>query len=408
MLTFNKKILIYFIFFLTLVISVILGENSSGGAKIDYLLTKKYIDNFQIDLSLGIELFKNDNQGHLPFFYIFIAYLNSFFGERFVSYLYLIVSSCIPLVFYNVLKKNFSEKSYDTLFFLSLIIFLSPYFRSSTVWITTDNLALLFFFFSINSFLNTQNYQHNYFKNVLLCFFFLVLASYIRQSYALFFIFYFISIQSNLKLLENFYVLIFNFFLSIPALIWVFFIFKFEGIQTGYYWASDYLINILIFTSLFFFYFFPLIFNKHCLSDLNKKFTQKKLLLLFLALLAFLVLVFYDIPELSHGGGVFYKISKVINLNFIIFFSLIGSIILFCLNDLIGKNYLIYLILIFSYPFIYLYQKYYDPLIFILILSLIDSKFIRDLIENSKINIFFVFMYFTLFLIGSNLYYISE
>ncbi len=123
MLTFNKKILIYFIFFLTLVISVILGENSSGGAKIDYLLTKKYIDNFQIDLSLGIELFKNDNQGHLPFFYIFIAYLNSFFGERFVSYLYLFVSSCIPLVFYNVLKKNFSEKSYDTLFFLSLIIF---------------------------------------------------------------------------------------------------------------------------------------------------------------------------------------------------------------------------------------------------------------------------------------------
>ena len=405
MLTTNKKILIYLIFFLTLVVSVILGENSSGGAKIDYLLTKKYIENFQLDLSFGIELFKRDNQGHLPFFYIFIANLNSLLGEKFVSYLYLIVSFCIPLVFYNVLKKNFSEKSYDTLFFLSLIIFLSPYFRSSAVWMTTDNLALLFFLFSINSFLNTQNYQRHYFKNVLLCFFFLILASYIRQTYALFFIFYFISIQSNLKLLENFYVLIFNFLLSIPALIWVFFIFKFDGIQTGYYWASDYLINILIFTSLFFFYFFPLIFNKHSFSDLKKKFSQKKLLLFFLTLLAFCVLIFYDIPELSHGGGVFYKISKVTNLNFIIFFSLIGSIILFCLNDLIGKNYLIYLILIFSYPFVYLYQKYYDPLIFILILSLIDSKLIKDLIENSKINIYFVFIYFTLFLISSNFYY---
>ncbi len=405
MLTTNKKILIYLIFFLTLVVSVTLGENSSGGAKIDYLLTKKYIENFQLDLSFGIELFKRDNQGHLPFFYIFIANLNSLLGERFVNYLYLIVSSCIPLVFYNVLKKNFSEKSYDTLFFLSLIIFLSPYFRSSAVWITTDNLALLFFLFSINSYLNTQNYPHNYFKNALLCFFFLVLASYIRQTYALFFIFYFISIQSKLKLLENFYVLIFNFLLSIPALIWIFFIFKFEGIQTGYYWASDYLINILIFTSLFFFYFFPLILNKYSFRDLNKKFTQKKLLLLFLALLAFLVLVFYDIPELSHGGGVFYKISKVTNLNFIIFFSLIGLIILFGLNDLVKKNYLIYIILIFSYPFVYLYQKYYDPLIFILILSLIESGFIKDLIENNKINIYLVFMYFTLFLIGSNLYY---
>ena len=406
MLTTNKKILIYLMFFVTLVISVILGENSSGGARLDYLLTQKYIESFQIDFKTGIELFKKDNQGHLPFFYIFIANLNSFLGERFVSYLYLIVSSCIPFVFYNVLKKNFSEKSYDTLFFLSLIIFLSPYFRSSTVWITTDNLALLFFLFSINSFLNTRYYQQNHLRNTFLCFFFLVLASYIRQSYALFFIFYFISIQSNLKLIENFYVLMFNFLLSIPALIWVFFIFKFEGVQTGYYWASDYLINFLIFTSLFFFYFFPFILNKYSYSDLNKKFIQKKLLLLFLTLLAFLVLVFYDIPELSHGGGVFYKISKITNLNFIILFSLIGLIILFCLNDLVAKNYLIYLILIFSFPFIHVYQKYYDPLIFIVILSLIDSKFIKDLIENNKINIYLVFIFFTLFLIGSNLYYI--
>ena len=123
-------------------------------------------------------------------------------------------------------------------------------------------------------------------------------------------------------------------------------------------------------------------------------------------MLAFLVLVFYDIPELSHGGGVFYKISKITNLNFIILFSLMGLVILFCLNDLVAKNYLIYLILIFSFPFIHVYQKYYDPLIFIVILSLIDSKFIKDLIENNKINIYLVFIFFTLFLIGSNLYYI--
>ena len=75
-------------------------------------------------------------------------------------------------------------------------------------------------------------------------------------------------------------------------------------------------------------------------------------------------------------------------------------------NDLVKKNYLIYFILIFSYPFIYVYQKYYDPLIFIVILSLVESKFIKDLIENNKINIYLVLMYFFLFLVGSNLYYI--
>ena len=151
MLSLNKKILIYLIFFGSLIASIILGENSSGGAEYDNLITKKYIETFQLNLNEGIELFKKDNQGHLPFFYILIANLNNLFGEKFVNYLYLVISSLIPFVFYNVLKKNFSKKNDNVLFLLSLIIFLSPYFRSSTVWITTDNLALLFFLLSINS-----------------------------------------------------------------------------------------------------------------------------------------------------------------------------------------------------------------------------------------------------------------
>ena len=406
MLSLNKKILIYLIFFGSLIASIILGENSSGGAEYDNLITKKYIETFQLNLKEGIELFKKDNQGHLPFFYILIANLNNLFGEKFVNYLYLVISSIIPFVFYNVLKKNFSKKNDNVLFFLSLVIFLSPYFRSSTVWITTDNLALLFFLLSINSFLSTRIDKKNYLKNSFLCFFFLILASYIRQSYALFFIFYFISIQSKLKLLENFYILIFNFLLSIPALIWIFIVFKFEGIQSGYYWTSNIFINILVFTSLFFFYFFPFVLNKYSLRDFIKKMSDRKFLLMVFFSLALSILIFFNIPILSHGGGVFYKISKITNLNFITVFSILGFFVLICFNDLVKKNYLIYLILIFSYPFIYVYQKYYDPLIFIVILSLVESKFIKDLIENNKINIHLVLMYFFLFLAGSNLYYI--
>ncbi len=406
MLSLNKKILIYLIFFGSLIASIILGENSSGGAEYDYLITKKYIETFQLNLNEGIELFKKDNQGHLPFFYILIANLNNLFGEKFVNYLYLVISSLIPFVFYNVLKKNFSKKNDNVLFLLSLIIFLSPYFRSSTVWITTDNLALLFFLLSINSFLSTRIDKKSYLKNSFLCFFFLILASYIRQSYALFFILYFISIQSKLKLLENFYILIFNFLLSIPALIWIFIVFKFEGIQSGYYWTSNIFINILVFTSLFFFYFFPFVLNKYSLRDFIKKMSERKFLLMVFLSLSLSILIFINIPILSHGGGVFYKISKITNLNFITVFSMLGFLVLICFNDLVKKNYLIYLILIFSYPFIYVYQKYYDPLIFIVIFSLVESKFIKDLIENNKINIYLVLMYFFLFLVGSNLYYI--
>ena len=406
MLTFNNKILIYLIFFCSLIASFILGENSSGGAKLDHLLTKKYIESFQLDLNVGIQLFKIDNQGHLPFFYILVANLNSLLGEKIVSYIYIFISSCIPLVFYNVLRKKFSKESYDRLFFLSLVIFLSPYFRSSAAWLTTDNLALLFFLLSINSFLNVEYFQRDYLKNSFLCFFFLIMACYVRQNYALFFIFYFISIQPKLKLTDNIYILAFSFLLSIPALIWVFLIFKFEGVQTGYYWTSDYVLNILVLSSLFFFYFLPFISNKYGFKHLNNELIKKKFLFLMITLITFLLLILYNIPELSYGGGIFYKIGKLTNLNLIIFFSFLGLVFLFISNDLIKKNYLIYLILLFSYPFIHVYQKYYDPLIFIIILSLINSKFIKDLIENNKINIYFIFVYFISFLIGSNLYYI--
>ena len=52
----------------------------------------------------------------------------------------------VPLVFYKVLKKIYINSDKYYLFLLSLIIFLSPYFRSSAIWFTNDNLGLLFFF----------------------------------------------------------------------------------------------------------------------------------------------------------------------------------------------------------------------------------------------------------------------
>ena len=46
MLSLNKKILIYLIFFGSLIASIILGENSSGGAEYDNLITKKEFPSF--------------------------------------------------------------------------------------------------------------------------------------------------------------------------------------------------------------------------------------------------------------------------------------------------------------------------------------------------------------------------
>lgn len=404
----KKKYLLYLIFFLSLIVSYIFGENSSGGSKYDFLITKKYIDLFSLDLNSGIQVFKDDKQSHFPFFYILISYLNNLFGEKFVDYLYLITSSFIPLIFYKILKKRFSNSNKNILFVLSIIVFLSPYFRSSAVWLTNENFALLFFLFSINSFFNIKIDSQNYFKHTILCFFFLVLASYIRQYYSLFFIFYFFLVMQKLRLKEIFFVFVFNLILSLPALYWIFFIFEVEGFKTGFYWGFDYIFNLLVFTSLFFFYSIPFILNKYSFEKFkNNIFNERKkyLIILFFTLS---LIIFYDIPELQRSGGIFYKLSQFTYINFFYFFSLTGLIILFFLNDKNLQNLIIYLTLVLAFPFILIYQKYYDPLIYILLLTLINSKYLDELMNKKKININLIFIYYFFFLIGTNYYYLEN
>ena len=67
-----KEIFALFNFLLSLIVSYIFGENSSGGSKYDFLITK-YIDLFSLDLNSGIQVFKDDKQSHFPFFiYLFL------------------------------------------------------------------------------------------------------------------------------------------------------------------------------------------------------------------------------------------------------------------------------------------------------------------------------------------------
>ena len=118
--------------------------------------------------------------------------------------------------------------------------------------------------------------------------------------------------------------------------------------------------------------------------------------------------IFYDIPELQRSGGIFYKLSQFTYINFFYFFSLIGLIILFFLNDKNLQNLIIYLTLVLAFPFILIYQKYYDPLIYILLLTLINSKYLDELMKKKKINIYLIFIYYFFFLIGTNYYYFEN
>ena len=406
MFSIEKKIFIFFSLFISLVISFQLGENSSGGSQQDYLFTKKYIDTFRIDLLTGLEMFKSRGEIHLPFFYILISNLNKVFGDTLVKYLYLIISSAIPLILYSALKKKFSQANIDHLFLLSLMVFLSPYFRSSAVWLTTDNLALLFFLLSINSFLKFENSKDTLLINAFLCFSFLILASYVRYYYSVFFVFYFYMMQSKLNFIQNFYIILYNLICSIPFLFYLKFFLKDSNTSDALHFVGfDFIFNSLIFASLFLFYFIPFLINRHGLKRIIKILKQNKKHMVIFILIIFLLFQFYEIPNVLFGGGIFYKISKFYNLNIFLIFSLFGIFLLYFFNDNIFRNSLIFLTLIFGFPITTLFQKYYDPLIYIIILTLINSKFINELIENKKINLLFLNCYYFIFLIACNFYY---
>ena len=401
----NKKTLSYIFFVFTLLAAFYIGENSSGGSKNDYLITKRFFDGFQESFSNGFYIFTHPTGYQLPSFYFLIGNLISIIGETSTKYLYLIISSLIPLVLYNVLKKRFPNIQEDYLFYLSILIFLSPYFRSSAVWLTTDNLALLFFLLSINFFLEIKYSNKNIFRKSLYCFLFLILASYIRQYYSIFFILYFYKIITKQKFFENFYILLFNFICSIPALLYYFIISKNTETSDAFnYIKIDIFFNFLVFTSLFLFYIIPFLFSlniKDFISSLKSK--KKDITIIFVAFLLFFFL--YNIPLHEFGGGVFYKISKLTNLNFFFFFSLIGVLILHTINkNNLTKN-LIYFILVISFPKNIIFQKYYDPLLFILILTLFDSKFISEAINKKKLSLLSIYGYFLFFLIFCNIYY---
>ena len=83
-----------------------------------------------------------------------------------------VISFLLPIFFFISLKKKFIEQK-DSIFLLAtLIIFISPYFRSSAYWGLEENYGL---FFLITSFLAFFNYHKN--KSVKNIFFVCVLSS---------------------------------------------------------------------------------------------------------------------------------------------------------------------------------------------------------------------------------------
>ena len=187
-----------------------------------------------------------------------------------IKIFYIFLCSFLPLNFF-ILKDKFKLDE-KILFIFSLIIFLSPYFRSSAIWLLGDNLSLIFFGLSIY-FFNKFNGSNNNLREPFFCLFFLILCCYIRYYYCLFSLYYLFFFYQKLNRKYFFILLLISFVLSIPALFYFYHIFSnadFAKTVTNYSQINFYS-NSLIILSILLFYLIILLFTKKLIYKIYKR-----------------------------------------------------------------------------------------------------------------------------------------
>tara|TARA_Y100000591_G_scaffold140629_1_gene120815 strand:+ start:222 stop:1487 length:1266 start_codon:yes stop_codon:yes gene_type:complete len=412
-----KSFTIYSIGFFSLLLGLVLNENSSGGAKIDFNILFPFVEGFSYDFQKGLNSYIGNSASiiHSPVFYILISFIYKLIDNVIIiKIFYIFLCSFLPLIFYLILKDKFKLNE-RILFIFSLIIFLSPYFRSSAIWLLGDNLSLIFFSLSIYYFNKFNEFNNNNLREPFFCLFFLILCCYIRYYYCLFSLYYLFFFYQKLNRKYFLILLLISIIFSIPALFYFYHIFSNANFATTVinYSQVNFYSNSLVILSILLFYLIPFCFLQRILfikyMRENKKFILIIFIIFFISYLIGQYIFNHLINFSSNGGGVFMKLSSFYNINELLFLSFASFVSLVILDYFFKEkrlqNYVLLVILIFSFPIFTIYQKYFDPLFFLFFFGLIRSSELKNIFLESKIFLPFIFLYFSFFLIFSLIYY---
>ena len=407
-----KKIinLLFGLTVLSLILSFIFGEDSLGGAKHDYFFHEKFINLFSVDFKNTILLYGTEYTArNSPVFYIILSYFyKAGLSISLIKYLNFLAIIFLFHGFYISLKTRYKNINYTSLILLITVIFLSPTVRSLLIWPYAFIWALIFFLYSINSYLkfnNTNNTQEKLkfaIKNI----FFIALASYFTPNFAIFSLYFFLNYFKFFRLTKNIIIIvILNFILAMPALI--------------YYHMTDYYIlnnnypfsglnlnfsnKIIIISSLIFFYFLPFFEFKELKYNIkNYNFNYKIILVLFFAAIN---IIFFNFLR-GTGGGIFFHLSNILLDNsVIIFFIFILFLLLFNILNYINLNNAILFFVLIIYNMQYtIYHKYFDPLLLFVFLFLFNFNKKKDNAKllNISIKNFILYFGFLLMSFGKN------
>lgn len=413
----NYHITIFILLYLSLILGFFLGENITQGPKFDFNHSLKQVKLFENDF---LYTFFNFDELKTPS-RISPIYILLIFGIKkivldieIVRFILLNIIILNQTFFYKCLKICFHKKfniEKKILFLLSCVLFLSPSFRSNAIWPESAMVGLLFFNISLYYFLKFNENSNNI-SYLYLNIFFLALSAYIRPSFAIFVIFFFIYSFFRLqKKSKVFNLIIFNCLLAAPAIYYLFFleIFFINIGVGGSKLDFDYLSKLSIILSIVIFHLIPILYyKKFFISDFSKKIDIRMLVLTFLISTILILHFSYDIN--FTGGGIFLHLSNFLFTNNTLFLVLIPIITFFSLKLLeidFKKNILILTILVLMVPQFSIYHKYYDPLVLILIFSIFNFKINKDFFSQKNI-LFLYGFYLTYFFISFvNSYFIN-
>ena len=404
---FKIEIVFFLFLYTSLIIGFIFGENSTGGAIIDYTNQKSISQKFASDFIGTILNYDNFSSRHSPILIIFLSFFEKInLSDPIIRIIHLHICLILPIIFYKILVLKFGIKYRNYLIVLVGLIFLSPTFRSLSIWPDSRLLGLIIFSISILYYLKFV--KHKMFNYVLLNILSCALSAYFSPNFSLFSIFFFTNYILHYGLLSKQIIIIsiFNLILALPALYYVFildvnFINKSAAIGLG---AKDNILfvnifnNILLTFSIFFFYLIPFAIIK---SIRIENLLNSKTIIISSILFLFLIYNFNYNYNFS-GGGFFFQISNFLFQNNYLFFFISFFSILFVIT-LIQRNYLnilLFILIILNNPQYTMYHKYFDPFTIIALFSIFILNIDINKFKNPK-NLLFIYFYFLSFLILS-------
>ena len=407
--SFLKKETVLLIFlYLSLLISFVIGENSTGGAILDYNNQKNISEEFSINFINTLLTYDNFTTRHSPILIIVLSFFEKInIPDSLIRIIHLHFCLLIPFFFYKCLQTKFENSNENIFYFLLSLIFLSPTFRSLSIWPDSRLIGLLFFTVGVLYYLKFLNDKKFY--NVVANIFFIALSAYFSPNFSVFSIFFFFQFLLHFKIIskECFYIFVLNLVLSLPAIYYIFildinFMAKSAAIGTG---KNEKIIfnnlfnDILITFSIIFYYLLPFIFFK--IIKIDNVFNFKNLII---SISVWLICInYFDYVYSYSGGGVFFKSSNFLFQNnfFFYFISLIAIMIITPLLIKNKFNFLLFILIILNNPQYTIYHKYFDPF-------LIISFFTIFKFETNMLNIFhkknyvYIFLYFLVFLVVNN------